>query len=74
MSKSEFSNGQITIIWEHEKCIHSRVCSMYLPKDYNPTMNPWIKIENATTDEIKKQVSRCPSGALSIRNDVRKEY
>ena len=28
-------------------------------------MKPWIKIENATTDELKEQISKCPSGALS---------
>ena len=26
---------------------------------------PWIKIENATTNELKAQIKKCPSGALS---------
>ena len=26
---------------------------------------PWIKIENATTEQLKNQINKCPSGALS---------
>ena len=26
---------------------------------------PWIQIENATSEELKKQIDTCPSGALS---------
>jgi len=25
---------------------------------------PWIAIENATTEELKSQIAKCPSGAL----------
>ena len=63
--KKEYSNGEITIVWQPEKCIHSGVCVQTLPKVYNPKERPWIKIENATTEELKDQVSKCPSGALS---------
>ena len=33
---------------------------------YNPKEHPWIKPENATTEELKKQINSCPSGALSF--------
>ncbi len=60
-----YSNEELTIIWQQSKCIHSAVCLRELPKVYIPHEKPWIKIENATTVELKAQVSKCPSGALS---------
>lgn len=67
MAKREYSNKEITVVWESEKCIHSRVCAMTLPKVYNPKESPWIKLEKAKTNEIIDQVSKCPSGALSVK-------
>ena len=60
-----YSNGEITIKWQPTKCIHSAVCIKELPNVYNPSERPWIKIENATTEELKAQIMKCPSGALS---------
>lgn len=65
MIKKEYSNGEITIIWQPELCIHSGICVNTLPLVYNPKDRPWIKIENATTDELIAQIDKCPSGALS---------
>lgn len=67
MEIKEYSNGEITILWQPELCIHSGVCVKLLPKVYNPKDRPWIKPENATSTEIVSQVSKCPSGALSIK-------
>ncbi len=50
--------------------IHSGVCVKTLPKVYNTKERPWIKPENATTQEIIDQVAKCPSGALSIKEIV----
>ncbi len=63
----EYSNGEITILWQPEKCTHSGVCVRTLPKVYSPKEKPWIKIENASSAELVNQVSLCPSGALSIK-------
>ncbi|HLW30951.1 MAG TPA: (4Fe-4S)-binding protein [Aequorivita sp.] len=67
METKEYSNGEITILWKHKKCIHSGICVKKLPKVYNPKDRPWIKPENATTEELIDQVPKCPSGALSIK-------
>ena len=61
----KYSNGEITILWKPHKCIHSGVCVKELPKVYNPSKKPWLTIEKATTKELKAQVMKCPSGALS---------
>ncbi len=66
MTTRKYSNGEITIVWKPDKCIHSGICVKMLPEVYNPNERPWIKIENATTEELINQVSKCPSGALSI--------
>ncbi|UBM57684.1 (4Fe-4S)-binding protein [Marinilongibacter aquaticus] len=67
MDTKEYSNGEISILWKAEKCIHSGVCVRTLPEVYNPKARPWIKIENASSEELKEQVALCPSGALSIQ-------
>ncbi len=69
MAGKEYSNGEITIIWQPEKCIHSGVCVRTLPKVYNPQERPWIKPENAPTEALRQQINNCPSGALSYREN-----
>lgn len=67
MEKHEYQNGEITIVWQPKLCIHAGVCVRTLPKVYNPKARPWIKTENATTQELRGQIAKCPSGALSIK-------
>jgi uncharacterized Fe-S cluster protein YjdI len=61
----KYSNGEVTIIWRPELCIHSGICVKMLPKVYHPNERPWVKIENAITQELIEQVEKCPSAALS---------
>lgn len=63
--KAQYKNEEITIHWEQSKCIHAGVCVKSLPNVYKPQERPWIKIENATSEELKAQINKCPSGALS---------
>lgn len=67
MDTHEYTNGELTILWQPKKCIHAGVCVKMLPKVYNPKERPWVKPENATNEELIDQVSKCPSGALSIK-------
>lgn len=67
MKQHEYSNGEVTVIWTPEKCIHSGICVRTLPRVYTPGERPWIHVENATADELVRQIDRCPSGALSYR-------
>ncbi|MCB0381615.1 MAG: (4Fe-4S)-binding protein [Flavobacteriales bacterium] len=64
--KVNYSNEDITIVWNPEICTHSAKCVKALPKVYNPKARPWLTIENATTEELKAQIKTCPSGALSF--------
>lgn len=65
-----YSNGEITVLWEAAKCMHSGVCTRGLPAVFDPQKKPWITIGAATSDAIVAQVARCPSGALSIAPTV----
>jgi len=69
MSNKEYSTSEITIVWKPEKCIHAGICVKTLPNVYNPKEKPWIKPENAGPEELIMQVSKCPSGALSIKQN-----
>ena len=74
--KKEYSNGEITIVWQPKLCTHAGVCVRTLPKVYNPKASPWVAIENASTEDLINQVKQCPSGALSFKmietNDLAK--
>jgi uncharacterized Fe-S cluster protein YjdI len=62
----EYTNGEVTIVWEPEKCIHSAVCVKGLPHVFQPKDKPWIKIQAAETEALVNQVKACPSGAISF--------
>lgn len=63
--KKTYSNGELTIIWQPDICIHSRNCFKGLPAVFHPKELPWITPEMATTRQIIDQINKCPSGALS---------
>ena len=72
--KKEYSNGEVTIIWQPDKCIHSAICVSGLPGVFKPRESPWITIDAAATDQLINQVKKCPSGALTYRlNDTELE-
>lgn len=62
-----YSNGEITILWKPELCIHSGNCVRLLPQVYHPKEHPWVSPQNASTAELIHQINHCPSGALSYR-------
>ncbi|MCB0465961.1 MAG: (4Fe-4S)-binding protein [Aequorivita sp.] len=63
--RKEYTNGDLTIVWKPQKCIHAAECVKALPKVYNPNRKPWIIAEGADTEALKNQINKCPSGALS---------
>lgn len=62
----KYSNGEVTIVWKPDACIHSTLCWKGLKEVFNPAKRPWIEPTAATTDRIIEQVRKCPSGALSF--------
>ncbi len=70
-----YTNGEVTVIWKPDDCIHSRICWKGLIEVFNPKERPWIKMDGASTQRIIEQVKQCPSGALSyyMNNEINKE-
>jgi uncharacterized Fe-S cluster protein YjdI len=65
-----YSNGEVTVVWQPAKCIHSAVCARGLPEVFDPRRRPWIVLTSATSAQIVAQVAKCPSGALSIESET----
>ncbi len=69
----EYRTKEITVVWKPGICIHAANCLNSLPHVYQPDKSPWIMVENATTEELIKQINTCPSGALSYKLSYEKE-
>jgi uncharacterized Fe-S cluster protein YjdI len=61
----EFSNGEVTVYWQSDLCIHSANCLIRLPEVFNSKKKPWINIHAANSKDIMKAVDTCPSRALT---------
>ncbi|HRD58641.1 MAG TPA: (4Fe-4S)-binding protein [Ferruginibacter sp.] len=68
-----YTNGELSIVWQPDRCIHSKKCWKGLPQVFNPNEKPWIKADAASNEAIIQQVSQCPSKALSyfMNNDLK---
>ena len=66
----KYTNGEITIIWKPEMCIHSRRCFLGLPEVFDPRKRPWIEMGEVDSMRIKEQIKKCPSGALSYEEST----
>src|SRR5436190_597553 len=62
----EYRTDRITVRWEPSLCIHTANCLLGLPDVFDVNARPWIKVENASADEIAEVVMTCPTGALSF--------
>jgi uncharacterized Fe-S cluster protein YjdI len=68
--RKEYSNGEVTVVWEAYKCFHSEKCIKGLPGVFDLSKKPWIDVHGATSEAIVNQVHQCPSGALSIKEET----
>jgi uncharacterized Fe-S cluster protein YjdI len=70
-STRKYTNGEVTILWKPDLCIHSGNCFRGLGEVFNPQVRPWVNPMGASTERIINQVKKCPSGALSyyMNND-----
>ncbi len=64
--KKEYTNGEVTVVWQSGKCTHSGNCVRNNPDVFQPKEKPWIKIDGSSTDKIIETVQKCPSGALTF--------
>jgi len=72
--EKQYSNGEVTVVWKPDLCIHAANCVKGLPQVFNSRAKPWIDVKGADTEAIINQVNKCPSGALSyLKNEVKTE-
>lgn len=64
--KKEYTNGEVTIVWQSGLCHHAGECVKHLPEVFKPREKPWINPENGSTEQIINAVTKCPSGALTF--------
>jgi uncharacterized Fe-S cluster protein YjdI len=65
VSTLKYTNGEVTVVWKPDTCIHSRICWTELRAVFDPAKRPWVNMQGGTTEQIIEQVRKCPSGALS---------
>jgi len=61
----KYNNGEVTIVWKPEICIHSTLCWKGLRDVFDPSKRPWIDATGSSSEKIIEQIRKCPSGALS---------
>lgn len=64
-TKKEYTNGEVTVVWQSHLCKHAAECVKNSPNVFKPKEKPWINVEGAESEEIRSTVSKCPSGALT---------
>ena len=70
--RKEYTNGEVTIVWQNTLCVHSGNCVRGLPAVFDISARPWINADGSTSSDIVNQVNKCPSGALSyfMNNEI----
>jgi uncharacterized Fe-S cluster protein YjdI len=67
----EYTNGEVTVYWRSDLCIHSANCLIELPDVFDSGRKPWVNINGATSREIVRTVNTCPSRALVFKMNVK---
>ena len=59
-----YENDGIKVIWDKDKCVHAGNCVGGNHEVFNLEKRPWIDVNAASVEEIKRVINTCPSGAL----------
>lgn len=60
-----YTNGEITVLWQPDKCLHAGHCRTRLPEVFDARSDLGIDMKAADSRKIVETILHCPSGALS---------
>ena len=61
-----YSNEDITVFWNSEKCRHAGKCVTGNPEVFVFGRRPWIDLSRGQSAQVWQTVSKCPTGALTL--------
>ncbi len=64
--KRKYTNGEVTVFWNPDLCIHATTCYMELPEVFKPFDRPWVDMSAASTERIIEVVKLCPTAAIDF--------
>jgi uncharacterized Fe-S cluster protein YjdI/CDGSH-type Zn-finger protein len=64
MATRTYEKDDLTVLWDSSRCIHTGICLRTLPAVFDLASRPWVRVDDAGTDEIVAAVRKCPTGAL----------
>jgi uncharacterized Fe-S cluster protein YjdI len=62
----EYTDGNITVYWAPQYCIHTARCLNAAPEVFDSMRRPWVELRHADADRVARAVMLCPTGALSF--------
>ena len=60
-----YENEQIVVKYDPNICEHAAECVKGNAEVFNVKNRPWVNVNGASPDEIKRVIDRCPTGALT---------
>lgn len=63
----EYDKGELKVLWDYPKCIHSEKCWRELGTVFRRNEKPWVALDSEDDQTIMDQIDKCPSGALSYQ-------